>query len=78
MEAKLKCQWSILNYKLKSTSFTLIFFPFEKVILKIVILFSEFQSVSFYNATLGHKINHNNEANTDYGFVDHPRFGKIR
>ena len=40
--------------------------------------FLGFQSVSAYNATLGHKINHSPDPNVDYGFIDHPRFGKIR
>ena len=27
---------------------------------------------------LGHKINHNSDYNVDAGYIDHPRFGKIR
>jgi hypothetical protein len=42
------------------------------------IIISEYVSVSAYNATLGHKINHSPEPNVDYGFIDHPRFGRIR
>lgn len=38
----------------------------------------EFISVNSYNASTGHKINHNSDYNVDAGYIDHPRFGKIR
>ena len=41
-------------------------------------LFLEYRSVDKYNASLGHKINHNSEPNIDFGFIDHPRFGRVR
>lgn len=31
-----------------------------------------------YNASFGHKINHNSDFNVDAGYINHPRFGKIR
>ena len=34
--------------------------------------------INVYNASLGHKINHNSDYNVDAGYIDHPRFGKIR
>ena len=38
----------------------------------------EYISINAYNASFGHKINHNSEANVDAGYIDHPRFGRIR
>jgi len=35
-------------------------------------------NINAYNASSGHKINHNSDYNVDAGYIDHPRFGKIR
>ena len=35
-------------------------------------------NINTYNASFGHKINHNSDFNVDAGYIDHPRFGKIR
>ena len=35
-------------------------------------------NINAYNATFGHKINHNSDYNVDAGYLNHPRFGKIR
>ena len=38
----------------------------------------QYIDINAYNASLGHKINHNSDYNVDAGYIDHPRFGKIR
>ena len=33
----------------------------------------EYTDINTYNATFGHKINHNSDFNVDAGYLDHPR-----
>ena len=44
---------------------------------ELVYVPKEYVDINAYNATFGHKINHNSDFNVDAGYLNHPRYLKI-
>jgi hypothetical protein len=45
---------------------------------ELLLVPKDYISMNAYNASFGHKLNHNSDNNVDAGYMDHPRFGRIR